>query len=407
METRKVVSIWMIILAVTFMVTANSAAYEPPAKCTIFFDDGQRSIYDIALPIMAARNLKAVICPRADWMGLGEGWVMNWEEVSTLKTQYKWEVTSHGIDHPDFTTLSDPDLEWQMIGSKDAFADHNIIVRGIATPFGAYNGKVLSAIARNYFWHRTADAGVDSWPYNDYMLKVIEPKRDTPPEDVITQLQDAFAQGQWPKLLFHNLVDGVPLDYQYNSADFAQIMDFIQAERDRGAVKVVTVTQGLRLPAGNNLVPNSSFENLKPNGWPKNWWLNDGADSSKVFLDNANHGNFPKPKNSIKIIGDALPQGIQSAKIAVSSNSEYIVKMFQNVQDLVAGGWSVHVDEFDSSGAYIGTRCLGNNWDNFFDCRYYEYQPSVKAVKTAIIISTWENSELTLRVDSVEFRRLN
>lgn len=394
-------------LVLSVFLTAGMAnAFQPGPMLTFTFDDGSRPIYDKALPILSNAGLKAVFFGETGPLNAAESWVMTWDEVRKLQDVYGWEIGSHSITHPYLTAVSDEQLLQELEGSKQDFVNHGINVKGFATPYGDWDTtRVLPAIAKYYEWHRAAWGGANSWPYNDYQIMVLEPANPNSfltPAQVIQKIDEAVGNRQWLVLLFHEVVDGAALAYEYNVNDFKQIVDYVAEHSNNNNLNVVTISEALMLSKNGNLIANPSFSTLDHNQWALYW-----DRSGNVNIDQNAQGNFPEPENALKIIGGAEAQDAWSGPVRVSWWAEYLLKMFQSVQDLTSGGWAIWVDEFNDQGYYLGGQWLGGNYANFFGIRYYSYSPNSSAVEwVSLVIFTEEGSNLTLFIDSVEFKKV-
>ncbi|MEK7767460.1 MAG: polysaccharide deacetylase family protein, partial [bacterium] len=85
----------------------------PPVIFT--FDDGYRSVFTEALPILRKYHFVGAAYLVTDYVGLENGWhdpaleprvpLLTWEDVAAL-TAAGWEIGSHGRTHRSFTRLS-------------------------------------------------------------------------------------------------------------------------------------------------------------------------------------------------------------------------------------------------------------------------------------------------------------
>jgi len=368
----------------------------PAALISITFDDGYRSIWDSALPVMSSRNLKGVFFGETGPLNSGEDWVMSWGQVRALQNTYGWEIGSHSITHPYLTQVSDSQLTQELLGSKQDFAAQGINVRGFATPNGAYNAKVLSAIAKYYDYHRAAWGGSNSWPYNKYEILAQEVSNTTTPAQVKQWIDSAVVNKQWLVLLFHEIVAGTAGGYQYNINQFAQIIDTIKVS----PIRVVTFADVLGF---SSPIPTPTPTPM-PTPWPGGGVtsITDWRSSDVNFVSVNNNGSA-----SVRITGGATLRKTMSGFVSVNSVSRYVLKMSQTVNDRTRGGWAVWVDEFDARGNYISGQWLGGNYKNFNGVRSYSYKPtSSRVAKVSFILLAEENSRLTLNANSAQLVKM-
>ncbi|MFH0852736.1 MAG: polysaccharide deacetylase family protein [bacterium] len=368
---------------------ALAAETGPAALITITFDDGNKTIWDNALPIMSSHNMKGVFFGETGPLNSGEDWVMTWDQVRALQNTYGWEIGSHSVSHPYLTQVSDAQLDQELRVSKQDFAAHGINVKGFATPYGDYNTKVLSAIAQYYDYHRAAWGGANSWPYNKYEILAQEVSNLTTPSQVREWIASAVANKQWLVLLFHETVTGPAGEYQYNIDQFTQIVDAIKTS----SIRVVTFADvfGQSSPPPPPTPP--------PGGEVTS--ITDWRSSDVNFVSVNNNGS-----GSVRIIGGTALHEAVSGFVSVNSASQYVLRINQTVNDRTRGGWAVWVDEFDGRGKYISGQWLGGNYKNFSGMRSYSYKPtSSRVVKVSFLLLVEKNSRLVLNANSAQLVR--
>jgi len=389
----------MFLLVMLACAVESVGAFEVGPKVTFSFDDGSKRIFENAAPVLAEYGFPGVLYGESGPLNSGEDWVMSWDEVRSLRDGNGWEIGSHTISHPYLTGLSDVELERELLGSRDDFAAEGIDVKSFASPYGDYDARVLTAIARYYESHREAWGGANGWSesYNDYRLVSREIKHTTSVEEVKGWVDEAIAGDQWLIFLLHDIVEGVAEEYEYNVDDFAEVVEYVA-----GRVEVVTMSEGLEYSGEVNLVEDFSFSDLDGAGWTRGW-----SRDGDVKVDRNDHGDVFGSRNSVKIVGGSDVNMLISGEIGVVPGMDYVLKMFQNVQGLGRGGWAVWVDEFDKSGAYSGGQWLGGNYADFVGSRYYEYSPSSSDVTSLnLIIYSEAGSDFVLYLDSVFFSAL-
>ncbi len=393
-------TVTLLIVFTFFTGISYALAYSPGPKISFTFDDGNKNIYERAMPIFESYGLPAVLYGESGPINRGESWIMSWDQIRDLQNNRGWEIGSHSIEHPYLTKLSDSELDREIKQSKQDFENQGIRVSAFATPYGDYDERVLTQIARYYKSHRAAWGGPNKWPnkYNDYEIVSREVAHNIPPEEVYGWIDQAIENNEWLVLLLHDVVEGEPNQYEYNVNDLESIVRYAA----NNPIQTTTITEGLKFSDNPNLVLNYSFEQTDESGWAT-WWKR--SNSSSVLIDNNNKGNYPEATNSVKIIGSDTQNTVSSGKINVSDYPEYVIRMYQNVQNLTSGGWALWVNEFDSSGSWIGGQWLGGNYANFIGNRYYTYTPSSEDVENIEIhLFTEAGSNLTLYADSIELR---
>jgi peptidoglycan/xylan/chitin deacetylase (PgdA/CDA1 family) len=132
----------------------------------ITFDDGCRSVLELALPRLEARGFPATVFVPTAFVGSGRP--MRWPGVSQwadgpharelvcldwpdlrLLAERGWEVGSHTHRHPALTRLDDRRLEEELRISRDrCAAEMGAECDSIAYPYGAHDPRVVDAARR-------------------------------------------------------------------------------------------------------------------------------------------------------------------------------------------------------------------------------------------------------------------
>jgi peptidoglycan/xylan/chitin deacetylase (PgdA/CDA1 family) len=131
-----------------------------PAKpVVISFDDGYRSQYTNALPVLRARG----------WPG-----VLNVEVADTTKSwgarpwmirkliQAGWEINAHTLTHADLTKLDATALQREVAGSRKVLRrTYDVPVWFFCYPAGRYDATVIGAVrAAGFLGATTTNAGL-------------------------------------------------------------------------------------------------------------------------------------------------------------------------------------------------------------------------------------------------------
>jgi len=215
------------------------------AMISITFDDGRKSDFTIAAPLMNRFGFAGTsfIYPQAQDKQWAE--FMHWEQVQRLQDKYQWEIGSHTYSHVKLTELSVVQIEQELHKSKSALLQHEINVQSFASPFGEYNNNIVTLIRRPYLSHRTAwpDAANNWDDLNPYELKCVMILGDTPVKEIEHWIDNAIENKQWLILLFHKLTQNrlTPKnEYSYFSRDFEHILMYI-SEQKIPVVRIVDV----------------------------------------------------------------------------------------------------------------------------------------------------------------------
>ena len=147
--------------------TFTDAVLTPPERkrAVITFDDGFRSVFDVALPLLRERGMVATLFVPTEFVGSGRP--ASWDGVTQwLGTPHEpkmlavsraellelvdagWEIGSHTCTHPHLTQLADSELAWELTESRRRCGE--LLGRScesLAYPYGDVDERVVRAAA--------------------------------------------------------------------------------------------------------------------------------------------------------------------------------------------------------------------------------------------------------------------
>ncbi|MCL4504354.1 MAG: PKD domain-containing protein [Deltaproteobacteria bacterium] len=221
----------LFVLFAAFSTTAQSA--QPWPGVTIVFDDGYSSLNSLARPLFKSNNIVATTCPVVG--SIGASGMVTWDGLRDLKSD-GWEIGSHSLTHPDLTTLTPSQLDNELSQSKSLLETNlSIQVHTFAIPLGAYDQKVLSAIAQYYNFARNVNVPFSNNPLPPipYTVNCLEILGSTTPQQVEDWIEAARIKGDWVVLTFHEIIQGdsdPQLDYSYGTNQLTTILQYIQTK---------------------------------------------------------------------------------------------------------------------------------------------------------------------------------
>jgi peptidoglycan/xylan/chitin deacetylase (PgdA/CDA1 family) len=396
----------------TYAATTNPA---PAAKVSFTFDDGYASAYSQAAPTLAKYGFSGtdyVITGLVGKRGMRSNQnvidnrtYMTWSEVKQLQSTYKWEIGSHTVTHP-YLASTDPveqpnpltpaQITQEIVNSKTALAAQGINATAFAPPYGDYNMPVLAEIAKNYGSMRGfADTGYNTWPNNEYLLRVQQVQAGVSVATVKGYIDAAIQNKQWLILVFHEIktnpsVD--PDDYEYKTSDLDQIAAYVKLKN----MPVVNPSSAMAT-SDTNLLPNSSFNNGVADGWTTDT-------PAAVTKDTANNGSYPDATNAIKFVAGSTESHLFSPKTTVDPNTTYLLKNFLNVQKLTSGELGFYIDEYDSFGNWISGQYKTAERSVFVENLNFTYKPSSANVsKASLQVFATANSGITAYLDNTQW----
>jgi peptidoglycan/xylan/chitin deacetylase (PgdA/CDA1 family) len=153
-----------------------------PRAYVMTFDDGYRSVYDEAFPLICDLHLAATIFLSVDQEGeaterlpsLNGQAMLSWDEIREM-VRYGITFGAHTLTHPDLRTLVSSRVEKEIVGSKDILEQAlGCRVSSFAYPFGRYDAT-SHAVARAHFACACSDRlGLISHRSDPYALERID-----------------------------------------------------------------------------------------------------------------------------------------------------------------------------------------------------------------------------------------
>lgn len=119
-----------------------------PLIICINFDDGYKSVYQNALPILQSYGIKASCFVNSGT--ISEEQTMSWEELRELKHSYGWEIGAHGYKHPNLALLSFEEAKMQIEQDFTLLQEQGFKPKSFALPYGICPQEYLSLVKAKY-----------------------------------------------------------------------------------------------------------------------------------------------------------------------------------------------------------------------------------------------------------------
>jgi peptidoglycan/xylan/chitin deacetylase (PgdA/CDA1 family) len=144
----------------------------PEKPVIITFDDGYRDAYENAFPILKKYGLIGTFFIITDRITFGEAAYMTWEQVIEMHNA-GMDIQSHTRTHPDLRGVSEEELLWQLLGSREALeARLGKQVRFFCYPAGRYDDNAIRAVQQYGYWAAvTTEYGATHTQGNLFTLK--------------------------------------------------------------------------------------------------------------------------------------------------------------------------------------------------------------------------------------------
>jgi peptidoglycan/xylan/chitin deacetylase (PgdA/CDA1 family) len=144
----------------------------PLQPVVITFDDGWRSQYDIALPILKRYNFPATFYIYTGV--IGSPLFMTWQDLEDLLNQHM-EIGGHTKHHPRLTKINPRRYKEELLESKQTLEKRlHISVTDFAYPYGEYNDQVIKELKTyGYTSGRTSKKGITGSFDDPYQIEVL------------------------------------------------------------------------------------------------------------------------------------------------------------------------------------------------------------------------------------------
>lgn len=132
----------------------------PTRPVVISFDDGYRSVWSNALPIMKRDGMRGVLNLELSELSQPYQGGVTPDQVKALLAA-GWELDSHTMTHPDLTTLDDATLRQELVAPRRAIRRRfGRPARFFCYPAGRYDPRVVAAVkAAGYLGATTTNFG--------------------------------------------------------------------------------------------------------------------------------------------------------------------------------------------------------------------------------------------------------
>lgn len=150
-------------LTVRDLIKDEQRGILPNKPIAITFDDGWRSQYKNALPILTQEKIPGTFYIYTGVIGSPA--YMTWEDLHYL-ISLNMEIGDHTRSHPRLTKIAPSKLDEELLQSK-AVLERNlhVPVTDFAYPYGAYNDSIIEALKKDgYSSGRTSNKSI----YNDF-----------------------------------------------------------------------------------------------------------------------------------------------------------------------------------------------------------------------------------------------
>jgi peptidoglycan/xylan/chitin deacetylase (PgdA/CDA1 family) len=243
--------------------TIPEPAHFPNGVVSVTFDDSWDTQYTEGKKKMDQYGFPATEYVIVDQIGAANH--MTLAQLKSLQDHSGWQIgahawtqVNHDLNYDDSLTAAQIEADfrqmrkWLKLNGFRGYDD-------FAWPGGSFNNASLDAATRHFRSARAISARVATSnptgtmgrdtipPYNLNMLRAISlrgPTHATPDTPTIIQgwVDNAYANGQWLNLVFHEIKATPASTFQYSITDFATVIDYLNTK----GIPVMTVDEVLR-----------------------------------------------------------------------------------------------------------------------------------------------------------------
>lgn len=209
--------------------TDRSPAY-PGGVISLTFDDTWAS------HATAAAKMATYGFPGTEYLiqsRVGTAGNLSMQQIRMLKEVYGWEIGSHATNdaaHTDWTTQT---LEWvdaELAAQKEWQHQNSLPTDTFAYPIGPFSADIARLAGKYYASARSTYPWTNSPAKpSPHRLSCYVVAASTTLDVAKTYVDRVKANGGWPVLMFHNLVESNPTGNDWLLSDFNALIDHIAA----------------------------------------------------------------------------------------------------------------------------------------------------------------------------------
>ncbi len=227
---------WVVASLAGSPVDSIQATLEMRGAITVTFDDGWRSVYENAWPILQALDIPANVAVYTEAVGFPA--YMTEAHLDELHDA-GWAMVAHTVTHDSLPNLSTGELDFELRAGQEWLVDRNYRGSNVfVAPYHEFEDREKTAAsayytaARGYSANTVSPDSIVAWmPDRPFDLTGFEgddlPYTTTAGRDRLRDLlQRTLDEGAFIDLFFHQIPTA-------NAADFQAMMDVVDEFRDR------------------------------------------------------------------------------------------------------------------------------------------------------------------------------
>ncbi len=139
----------------------------PPQAIIISFDDGDKSVFTNATPIMDVYNFVGVAAIITNVVG--DAGRLNWSDIITLQSK-GWEIASHSINQTSVVDLSNSDRVLAFNNSKNAIIGNTSVTPTTFIYPGGFSNESIDIECKTFYTYCLGSATLINNTYNNIKL---------------------------------------------------------------------------------------------------------------------------------------------------------------------------------------------------------------------------------------------
>lgn len=214
-------------IGVAYFGNRGQASEETPKYVMIHFDDGRKSQYDFAVPILDQYDIKGsfwIVCNYASSVNSD---YMGWDQIDELVASGH-DIQNHGLSHARLPMLSDAELAAEIGDCKETLMKHGSTGYAYAIPFndGDDDERIITAISQFHSYGKgdggapqAANCGIDG-------CEISKPDGTFNKDSRYAMKQwshDTYSEGRTEQEVLNGFIDAVNLGQVDENGNIVQI----------------------------------------------------------------------------------------------------------------------------------------------------------------------------------------
>lgn len=186
--------------------------YTGQGLVVLSYDDGENNNYEVALPLHEEFGIPCTFNIPSAYIGR-PGYMNSWRVMDCDRRGV--EIASHGHTHTNLLTLTDEDVAFECLTSREILSNLASRVETIAIPYSQYDQRVRNIVAQYFRGARTGtDGPANTIPLTDphWITTSIALHRSTTFADVKPHIDAAVADRSLCVIMLHGVIEDPKVD---------------------------------------------------------------------------------------------------------------------------------------------------------------------------------------------------